>query len=78
MDNLRDLLDKKNFSEPPEIGLLKTFIMNHYKSDVSIKVEHSRIIIVAPGSALASSLHLDILKLQAVSKSNKKIVIYIG
>lgn len=78
MDNLQDLLDKRGFSEPPEIKLLKTYIKQHYNAEVGIKVDNNRISITANSSALASSLHTDIVKLQEVAKTDKKIQIFTG
>jgi len=78
MDNLQDLLSQKKYSEPPELKLLKDYIKEQFDSEVTIKSDNNNIIITAPNSALASRLHSDSLKLQDISKTDKKIKIYTG
>lgn len=78
MDNLQNLLNQKKYSEPPELRLLKTYIKEQFASEVLVKSDNNTIIITAPNSALASRLHSDILKLQDISKTDKKIKIYTG
>jgi cytidylate kinase len=78
MDNISDLLSQRNISEPPEIKIIKDFILKKYDEDVSVKIETSKIVIFASNSALANSIRMHIPEIQKVCDSDKRIVIYLN
>jgi hypothetical protein len=78
MDNISDLLSKRNISEPPEIKLIKDFILHKYEENVSVKIDDNKIIIFATNSALASTIRMNIPEIQRICKSEKRIAIYLS
>lgn len=78
MDNISDLLANRNLSEPPEIKIIKDFILNKYDEDVAIKIEQNKIIIFASNSALANSIRMNVPEIQKICDSDKRIVIYLN
>ncbi len=78
MDNISDLLARKNLSEPPEIKIIKEYVLNKYDEVVNVKVEISKIVIFATSSALANSIRMNIPEIKKACKSDKRIVIYLN
>lgn len=76
MDNLSDLLARRNLSEPPEIKIIKDFVLEKYDEDISVKVEPNKIVILVNNSALASSIRMNIPDIQKACGNSKRIVIY--
>ena len=76
MDNLADILSRKDLNEPSEIKIIKDFVKNKYNEVIRVKVETNKIVIYADGSALASSISMDIPQIQTACNSDKRIVIY--
>jgi ribosomal protein L31E len=77
MDNISDILANKNVSEPPEIKIIKDFILKEYDEIVSVKIELNQIIIYVGNSALASNIRMNIPKIQAACNSSKRVAIYL-
>ena len=78
MDNLSDILAKKDLSEPPEYKIIKEFVLNKYEETVNIKIDISKITILVSNSALANSLRMNIPELQELCNTTKRIVIYLN
>ncbi len=78
MDNISDLLSKRNIAEPPEIKLIKDYVLQKYGENVSVKIADNKITIYAHNSALASSIRMNIPEIQTLCKSDKRIVIYLN
>jgi len=78
MDKISDLLARKNLSEPPEIKIIKDFILSKYDEDINVQVETNKIIIFANNSALASSIRMNIPEIQRACGNNKRIAIYLN
>jgi hypothetical protein len=78
MDNLGDILGKKQFDEPPEIKIIKKYVADNFKSTVSITVKPKTIIISASNAALAGTLRMHIHELSELCKTDKRLAIRIG
>jgi hypothetical protein len=78
MDNISDLLAKKNISEPPEIRIIREYIKQKYDEDVSVKLDINKIVIFAKNSALANSIRMNIPEIQKICDTEKRIVIYLN
>jgi len=77
MDNLADILSRKNIQESPEIKIIKDFVMKNYNETVNIKVDLNKIIIFVNSSGLASNLRMNIPEIQRICSTDKRIAIYI-
>ena len=78
MDNLSDILARKDFDEPPEIGIIKRYVMEHYGASVSVRVQPKVLIIYAQNASLVSTLRLQTLQLQRACQTDKTLVFRIG
>ena len=78
MDDLGDILSRKRFTEPPEIKIIKQFVLEKFDEDVAITVKPKQIIIDAPNAALAGSLRMHLYELQKLCKTDKRLVLRIG
>ncbi|HSX44476.1 MAG TPA: hypothetical protein VLE69_04270 [Candidatus Saccharimonadales bacterium] len=74
MSSIGDILAKKDFQEPPEVGLIKKYVQNKFKSNVSVTVQEKQIIISARSAALAGTLQLHRHELAQVCQTDKKLI----
>jgi len=75
---LGNLLDKSKFTEPPEIKVIKDYIQQNFKTDVSVAVGSKQITIIVKSAALAGTLRMHLHKLQQLIDSDKRLVIRIS
>lgn len=78
MDNLADILRRKDFDQPGEITTLKRYILEHFGADVSIAVQDERLVISAPSNSLMNTLRLHQVDLKRVSSTEKKLIFRVG
>jgi len=78
MDNLGDLLSKRDLNEPPDIKLIKDFVKENFEASVSVKLQRNQIIIVVNSAALAASLRMRLHEIQKLMAEPKRLVIYIN
>ena len=78
MSSIGDILAKRDLQEPPEIGLIKQYVQDKFKSNVSVTVQDQQIIIAAPSAALAGTLRLHSQDLVKVCQTDKKLVFRIA
>ena len=78
MDDLGDILSRKRFTEPPEIKIIKQFVLEKFDEEVAITVKPKQIIIGAPNAALAGSLRMHLHELTQLCKTDKRLVLRIG
>ena len=78
MDNLSDILARKDFDEPPEIAIIKRYVDEHYGVEVNVRVQQKVIVIYARNSALIGTLRMQTLQLQRACQTDKKFVFRIG
>lgn len=58
MDSLFSILSNKDFDEPPEIASVKKYIQDEFKTDASVQVRGTDLIVTVPGAALVNTLRL--------------------
>lgn len=78
-NSIADILGKKNYDEPPEVGIIKTYVRTHLRSEVTVSVKEREILIHVSSGAMASALRPHLYKIaQACDKTTKRVVIRIG
>lgn len=77
-DSIGDLLPKKRYDEPPEIGIIKKYVSEQYEVVPSVSVHDKQIVIGVPNSALAGSLRMQLHELQKLCQTNKRLVLHIS
>lgn len=77
-NSMADILGKRRFDEPPEIGIIKTYVRKHLKTEVTVTVQERQIIIAVPSGAHASALRPHLYKLATENNIKKRLVIRIG
>ena len=76
MDSLQEILNHKKFTAPDEIGLIKDYVRQKYKSNCSVKSQRGALIVSVPNAALAATIQLERQKMiKACNLSEKKLVI---
>lgn len=78
MDGLGDILQRKDFDEPPEMRAIKEYVRRHYDAEVHITMQPHSIIVAARSAGLIGSLRMNIPKLQEAASTDKRIMFRIG
>lgn len=79
MDSLADLLKAKQLAEPDEMSLIKDYVKTHWQSDCSVRLDHQKVILSVPNSALAATVQLDRQNLiKACGLGDRQLVIRYG
>lgn len=78
MDNLSDILSRKDFDVPPEITAIKDYVKRHYDSDIQVQMQPRTIIIKARSAALIGTLRLNAPAIQKAANTEKQLVFRIG
>lgn len=78
MDNLADILRRKDFDEPPEVRAIKEYVRRYYDTEVMVTVQAHAIVVAARSAALIGSLRLNLPKLQAAAATDKRIMLRIS
>jgi hypothetical protein len=78
MDSLQDILSKKDFTPPDEIGVVKEYIERRYKSPSRVRVERDVLIVRVPSSALAATLQLEQNLMIDSCRITKRLIIRTG
>jgi len=78
MDNLNNILQRKDFDEPPEIRAIKDYVRRYYEADVKVTMQPHAIVVAARSAALIGSLRLHLPKLQEAAHTDKRIMLRIG
>lgn len=78
MDSLNDILGRKDFDEPPEIALIKDYVLREFKSTVEVVVRERDIAITSASAALANTLRLRTTDIKQLCQTDKRLVFRIG
>ena len=78
MDSLNDILQRKDFEEPPEVAAIKRFVQDKFHSDVGVSVKPSAISIACKSAALAGSLRMVEPELRRAAQTTSRLVFRIG
>lgn len=78
MDNLSDILQRKDFDEPPEVRAIKEYVRRYYDADIKVTLQPHALVVSARSAALIGSLRLNLPKLQKAANTDKRITLRIG
>ncbi len=74
MDNITDILSRKDFDMPPEVVAIKDYVRRHYDREVQVTMQQRNIVISARSSALIGTLRLNSTALQRAADTDKRLV----
>lgn len=69
---------KKPIEEPPEIRIIKQFMLEEFNEPCQVMVRTKTIVITVENGALASKLHMQMDRLYSLTKTDKKLSVRIG
>lgn len=75
---LGDILQDRNYSEPPEIQLIKEFVKNEVGIVPTVKVTPDTLIVTLPSAAAAGTLRFKLFQLQRQLGHTRKIILKIS
>ena len=78
MDDLSEILRRKNFDEPSEVRAIKEYVRRYYDKEVRVTMQQHAIVVSARSAALIGSLRLNLPKLQTASGTDKRILLRVG
>lgn len=78
MDNLGDLLKRRNLDEPAEVRAIKDYVRRYYDAEVSVTMQPHTIVISGRSAALIGSLRMNLPKLEAAAQTDKRLLFRIG
>ncbi len=76
-NSLGDLLQPDKFKEPPEVQIIKDFIIQNFQQTPVVGVLPGQITISIKGAALAGTLRMRLPELKALCNTDKKLIIRI-
>lgn len=76
-ESVADILGGRIPKEPKEIHIIKRFVREKFKSDVSVMIQERQIIISVQSAALAGALRLHLHELKKLCETQKRLVIRI-
>ena len=78
MDNLGDLLAKRQPKEPTEITAIKQYIDNVLHASSKVALQGEAIVITVGSAALANTLRFHVLKIKQAAQTERRLIIRIG
>jgi hypothetical protein len=78
MDSLLNILQSKNFDEPPEISSIKKYVKDEFGVEVTVQVRDRDIIVGVPNAALAGTLRLRGPEMKRRCQLDKRLTFRIG
>jgi hypothetical protein len=78
MDDIRDILQRREFDEPAEMRAIKEYVRRYYNAEVHVTMQPHSIVVAARSAALIGSLRLNLPKLQAAAGTETRIMLRIG
>jgi hypothetical protein len=77
-NSIGDLLPRKKYEEPPEVRMVKDFVLEKFQQPAGVTVQTSQIIIQVKSAALAGALRVHLHELTVLCQTDKRLVIRIG
>jgi hypothetical protein len=78
MSSIADILANKQYDEPTEVQVIKEFVRESFKSNVSVTMQQKQIIITTPSAALAGTLRMHVHTITELCGTDKRLVFRIG
>lgn len=75
---LGDMLSKRDYSEPPEVKLIKDFVKSELNFEVNVSIKANALIVHVPSAGAAGALRPKVFQLQKLVEGEKRIVVRIG
>jgi len=75
---LSDILADRFEEEPPEIMVIKSYVMDNFDQTVAVSIRDQQLIITTRSAALAGALRPHLFKLKKLCETDKKLLIRIG
>jgi len=76
-DSISDILGKRGLSEPPEIKIIKDFVLNEVGLVPKVSVTDNAFIVALPSAAAAGTLRFKVFQLQRRLGGQRKIILRI-
>lgn len=76
-NSIAAILGKREFHEPKEIQIIKSFVRKEFGADCSVKINDRTIAILVHSAALAGSLRMQLHTLAKECDTKKRLVIRI-
>jgi len=76
--SLGDILANRDFEMPPEVRAIKEYVQRYYDAEVKVTMQPHSIVVAARSAALIGSLRMNLPKLQAAAKTDKRIMFRVG
>lgn len=77
-DSLGDILNTRNFTEPPEVQIIKDFVLAEVEVLPKVSVTKTSFIVSVPSAAAASNLRFRLFQLQRQIGDERKIILKIS
>jgi hypothetical protein len=77
-ESIGDLLPQDRFHEPPEVQVIKSFVLEHFRQPVSVTVQPTQLVIHVKSAALAGALRVHLHTLKQLCQTEKRLLIRIG
>ena len=78
MDNLADILARKDYDVPQEVTIIKRYVQEHFDVGVGVSVQAKTITITARSAPLVGRLRMHTVQLQRACQTDKRLVFRIG
>lgn len=78
MDSLKNLLGDRVPTEPPEVQLIKQYVLQEFKLPVSVVVQDTSIVISSPNAGLVTTLRLRGPVIKNLCQTDKRLAFRIG
>jgi hypothetical protein len=76
--SLQDLMAGRFDAQPPEIQIIKDFVLKEFDEDVAVAMQTHQVTISVRSSALAGALRPHLYKIKKLCNTEKRLVIRIG
>ncbi len=78
MDSIKNILTDNNTGVPPQLQALKDYVYTNHNQKIKVSVTNGGYSITVPNASLASTLQMEIPKIQIKCNISEKLYIRIG
>ena len=78
MDNLADILGRKDYDVPQEVTIIKRYVQEHFDVNVGVSVQAKTITITARSAPFIGRLRMHTVQLQRACQTDKRLIFRIG
>lgn len=78
MDNIADILLRKDYDVPQEVTVIKRYVDEHFGVAVGVSIQQKTITITARSAALVGRLRMHTVHIQRACQTDKRIILRIG